>query len=180
MKLNKYTWELYKQSEKWKEASALFDPENLAENEYRVSRMFNQYDFSWLNEDEFNDQMESLYAYSVSENQQPCSLQESRKVYESIISHGLYIEQEVAKIQIDKLIEDVPNINPVWLITGNGSPFGDSHHSKTTQKVSGAGNVGVNFGRSSGGGTARSVVNQTIITASPMRQKARCSRYYAK
>lgn len=34
MKLNKYTWELYKQSEKWKEASALFDPENLAENEY--------------------------------------------------------------------------------------------------------------------------------------------------
>lgn len=72
-----------------------------------------------------------------------------------------YIEQEVAKIRIDKLIEDVPNINPVWLITGNGSPFGDSHHSKTTQKVSGAGNVGVNFGRSSGGGTARSVINQT-------------------
>lgn len=72
-----------------------------------------------------------------------------------------YIEQEVAKIQIDKLIEDVPNINPVWLITGNGSPFGDSHHSKTTQQVSGTGNVGVNFGRSSGGGTARSVVNQT-------------------
>lgn len=91
-----------------------------------------------------------------------------------------YIEQEVAKIQIDKLIEDVPNINPVWLITGNGSPFGDSHHSKTAQQVSGTGNVGVNFGRSSGGGTAHSVVNQTIITASPMRQKARCSRYYAK
>lgn len=72
-----------------------------------------------------------------------------------------YIEQEVAKIQINKLVEDIPEINPVWLITGNGSPFGDSHHSKTTQQVSGTGNVGVNFGRSSGGGTARSVVNQT-------------------
>lgn len=92
--LNKYIWELYKQSPAWRTTERLFNIDNLAGNEYSIIKKYAPLDVTFIEEEFFHSMLESLYAYNVSEHEQPQTLEEAKQMYESILFFGLRIEQE--------------------------------------------------------------------------------------
>lgn len=89
MKFNQYTWELYKTSQKGKEMIDFF----ANADGYTLFSKFLPSSF-FIPKDLYEDWLENLYCYSVSEYNVPASLSEAKDTFCSIITLGVTIEGE--------------------------------------------------------------------------------------
>lgn len=87
MKFNKYTWSLYKQTTIGKEMIKFF-------SEAKGYNLFNRYcPYTYfIPEDLYNDWLEDIYCYGVSDYDHPTSLDEAKDLYISLITIGIRVE----------------------------------------------------------------------------------------
>lgn len=87
MKFNQYTWNLYKKSPEGKEMIRFFseaDGYNLFKK-YCPHAVFHT-------EEEYNEWLDDIYCYGVSEYEQPVSLDDAKNLYSSLIKLGIMVE----------------------------------------------------------------------------------------
>lgn len=87
MKFNQYTWNLYKQTEIGKKMIKYF-------SEAGGYDLFNSYcpHANFIPEDLYDDWLENIYCYGVSEYDQPTSINEAKELYTSLIALGISVE----------------------------------------------------------------------------------------
>lgn len=87
MKFNQYTWNLYKQTPIGKDTIKYF-------SEVEGYNLFEVYcpHANFIPKDLYNDWLENIYCYGVSEYGQPTSLNEAKELYTSLITLGISIE----------------------------------------------------------------------------------------
>lgn len=89
MKFNQYTWNLYKQTETGKDMIKFF---SVADGYDLFNRYCPHTDF--ISKDLYNDWLESIYCYGVSDYEKPTSLDEARDLYISLITLGIRVEEQ--------------------------------------------------------------------------------------
>ena len=89
MKLNQYTWNLYKDSQEGKEAISFFSN---AEG-YALFKRYCPHSV-FHTEEEYNEWLDDIYCYGVSEYEQPDSIDDAKNLYASLITLGIMIEGE--------------------------------------------------------------------------------------
>lgn len=87
MKFNQYTWNLYKSSQEGKEMINFFASTD-------GCTLFNKYcpQSYFVSECVYNDWLENLYCYGISEYEYPTSLSEAKGMFESLIFNGIMVE----------------------------------------------------------------------------------------
>ena len=88
MKYNQYTWNLYKQTTIGKEMIQFF-------SDAKGYTLFSRYcpHAYFISEDLYNDWLENIYCYGVSDYDQPTSLDEAKDLYISLATLGIiYLE----------------------------------------------------------------------------------------
>lgn len=89
MNFSKYTWQLYKQSEKGKKTINSFSKTN----GYILFRKYCPH-ANFIPEDLYNDWLENIYCYGVSDYDQPTLLKEAKDLYISLITLGIRVEEQ--------------------------------------------------------------------------------------
>lgn len=89
MKFNQYTWELYKTSQKGREMLDFF----VNTDGYTLFHKFCPHS-AFVSEEIYNDWLECLYSYGISEYKNPTSLLEAKEIFSSLIELGIMIEGE--------------------------------------------------------------------------------------
>ena len=89
MKLNQYTWNLYKDSQEGKEAISFFSN---AEG-YALFKRYCPHSV-FHTEEEYNEWVDDIYCYGVSEYEQPDSINDAKNLYASLITLGIMVEGE--------------------------------------------------------------------------------------
>ena len=89
MKFNWYTWNLYKQTPAGKEKIKYFSK---AEG-YDLFKGYCPH-ANFIPNGLYNDWLESIYCYGVSDCEQPTSLNEAKLLYTSLITLGIRIEEQ--------------------------------------------------------------------------------------
>lgn len=89
MKLNQYTWNLYKDSQEGKEAISFFSN---AEG-YALFKRYCPHSV-FHTEEEYNEWLDDIYCYGVSEYEQPDSIDDAKNLYASLITLGIMVEGE--------------------------------------------------------------------------------------
>ena len=89
MKFNQYTWNLYKQTVIGIEMIKYF-------SDARGYALFKDYCLhaNFIPEDLYNDWLENIYCYSVSDYDHPTSLEEAKGLYISLITLGIRVEEQ--------------------------------------------------------------------------------------
>lgn len=89
MTFNAYTWNLYKESKKGKEAISFFS----AADGYALFKKYSPHAV-FHTEEEYNEWLDNIYCYGVSEYEQPDSIDDAKNLYASLISLGIMVEGE--------------------------------------------------------------------------------------
>lgn len=89
MKFNQYTWNLYKQTTIGKEMIQFF-------SDAKGYILFSRYcpHAYFISEDLYNDWLENIYCYGVSDYDQPTSLDEAKDLYISLATLGIRLEEK--------------------------------------------------------------------------------------
>lgn len=89
MKYNQYTWNLYKQTTIGKEMIQFF-------SDAKGYTLFSRYcpHAYFISEDLYNDWLENIYCYGVSDYDQPTSLDEAKDLYISLATLGIRLEEK--------------------------------------------------------------------------------------
>lgn len=87
MKFNQYIWSLYKQSSEGKKVMNFF----LKTDGYTLFKKYCPH-ASFVQEDFYNDWLDNIYCYGVSDSEQPISLNEAKEFYILLITQGIRIE----------------------------------------------------------------------------------------
>ena len=89
MKFNQYTWNLYKQTTIGKEMIQFF-------SDAKGYTLFSRYcpHAYFISEDLYNDWLENIYCYGVSDYDQPTSLDEAKDLYISLATLGIRLEEK--------------------------------------------------------------------------------------
>lgn len=88
MKFNQYTWNLYKQSDE--EQKAIREFEEIGG--YPLLQKYSPYYARFTPESLYNDWLENIYCYGVSDCEIPTSLVEAKNFYEALVVLGIMIE----------------------------------------------------------------------------------------
>ena len=89
MNFSKYTWQLYKQSEEGKKTINSFSKTD----GYILFRKYCPH-ANFIPEDLYNDWLENIYCYGVSDYDQPTLLEEAKDLYISLITLGIRVEEQ--------------------------------------------------------------------------------------
>lgn len=89
MKLNQYTWNLYKDSQEGKEAINFFS----AADGYALFKKYSPH-AAFHTKEEYNEWLDNIYCYGVSEYEQPDSIDDAKNLYASLITMGIMVEGE--------------------------------------------------------------------------------------
>lgn len=87
MKFNQYIWSLYKQSSEGKKVMNFF----LKTDGYTLFKKYCPH-ASFVQEGFYNDWLDNIYCYGVSDSEQPISLNEAKEFYILLITQGIRIE----------------------------------------------------------------------------------------
>ena len=88
MKFNQYTWNLYKQSDEGQKAIREFEEIG----GYPLLQKYSPYYARFTPESLYNDWLENIYCYGVSDCEIPTSLVEAKNFYEALVVLGIMIE----------------------------------------------------------------------------------------
>lgn len=88
-KFNQYTWELYKRTEEWKNTSEMFSLDFLPGNESKVISTINPMDTLITTDPDFQDLMETIYSYNISEMEVPQDMIEAEHMYKAVLMFGI-------------------------------------------------------------------------------------------
>lgn len=89
MNFSKYTWQLYKQSEEGKKTINSFSKTD----GYILFRRYCPH-ANFIPEDLYNDWLENIYCYGVSDYDQPTLIEEAKDLYISLITLGIRVEEQ--------------------------------------------------------------------------------------
>lgn len=89
MKFNQYSWNLYKTSQEGKEAMSFF----ANADGYTLFHKFCPHS-AFVSEGIYNDWLENLYCYGVSEYERPMSISDAKEIFKSLLASGIMIEGE--------------------------------------------------------------------------------------
>ena len=85
MKFNQYTWNLYKQSSEGQKVIREFEEMD----GYTLLRKYTPYYTRFISEDLYNDWLETIHCYGISDCEVPTSLDEAQDFYEALITLGI-------------------------------------------------------------------------------------------
>ena len=91
MKFNQYTWNLYKQSSEGQKAIKEFEEAD----GYTLLRKYTPNYARFTPEDLYNDWLETIHCYSISDCEIPTSLDEAKDFYEALITLGIMENGEI-------------------------------------------------------------------------------------
>lgn len=91
MKFNQYTWNLYKQSSEGQKVIREFEEMD----GYTLLRKYTPYYTRFISEDLYNDWLETIHCYGISDCEVPTSPDEAQDFYEALITLGIMDNGEV-------------------------------------------------------------------------------------
>lgn len=90
MSFNNYTWQLYKNSDLYRETVEYFS----TADGYSLLKEYNPYNARYTNSAQYNDWIDGFYSYGVSECDKPKTVEEAKSMYTSLMDLGFMVEDE--------------------------------------------------------------------------------------
>lgn len=94
MKFNQYTWDLYKDSPHGISNIKTFETIVEDMRDYELLAKYNPLFAKFVTKEKFEELLEIIYAYGISDYSDPENIEEAKDIYKSLIFHGIPVERE--------------------------------------------------------------------------------------
>ena len=90
MQLSPFTWNLYRDSQQGRDTIESFDPTNPKFDVIKLLQLFNNDYASVISHKVIEDTIETLHAYSVTDYDEPTTIEEAASIYDDCVKWGFY------------------------------------------------------------------------------------------